>query len=136
MVAVPVAVAYREWSADRQAAFREWKDERARRDPEAEESSKLEEPRSDRRRDAEASPARESTAQLGRGERDEAPGGRTGNRVAVPPDASELDEGVLVVHDREGEEGEAMAVPAYVESSQQLLGDLLDAMVLDRAGGK
>ncbi len=48
--------------------------------------------------------------------------------MAVPPDASELDEGVLVVHDREGEEGEAMAVPAHVESSQQLLGDLLDAM--------
>ncbi len=38
--------------------------------------------------------------------------------LAVPPDASELDEGVLVVHDREGEEGEAMAVPAHVESSQ------------------
>ena len=37
------------------------------------------------------------------------------------------------MHDREGEEGEAMAVPTYVESSQQLLGHLLDAMVLDRA---
>jgi hypothetical protein len=56
--------------------------------------------------------------------------------VAVPPDASELDEGVLVVQDREVEEGEAMAVAAHVESSQQLLGDLLDAMVLDRAGGE
>ena len=91
VVAVPVAVPYREWSADRQAAFRDWKDQRARRDPEAEESSKLEEPCSDRRRDAEASPARESTARLGRGERDEATGGRKGNRVAVPSDASELD---------------------------------------------
>ncbi len=56
--------------------------------------------------------------------------------MAVPPDASELDERLLVVHDREVEEGEAMAVPAHVESSQQLLGDLLDAMVLDREGGE
>ncbi len=53
--------------------------------------------------------------------------------MAVPPDASELDGGVLVVQDRQVEEGEEMAVPAHVESSQDLLGDYLDAMVLDRA---
>ena len=53
--------------------------------------------------------------------------------MAVPPDASELDESVLDVQDREVEEGEEMAVPVHVESSQQLLGDLLDAMVIDRA---
>jgi hypothetical protein len=49
---------------------------------------KLEELRSDRRRDAEASPEREPTARPGRGERNEATGGRKGNRVVVPPDAS------------------------------------------------
>ncbi len=40
------------------------------------------------------------------------------------------------MQDREVEEGEAMAVLAHGESSQQLLGDLLDAMVLDRARGE
>ncbi len=53
--------------------------------------------------------------------------------MAVPPDANELDEGVLVVHAREVEEGEELTVPVHVESYQQLLGDLLDAMAIDRA---
>ncbi len=53
--------------------------------------------------------------------------------MAVPPVASELDDGVLVVHVMEVEKGEGMAVPVHAESSRQLPGDLLDAMVLDRA---
>ncbi len=53
--------------------------------------------------------------------------------MAVPPDASKPDEGVLVVHVREGDEGEGSAAPVHVDSSQQLLGDLLDALVIDRA---
>ncbi len=75
------------------------------------------------------SPAREATARLRRGERDEATGGRKGNRVAVPADARELDEGVLVVQDREVEEWEGLVVPAHVESSQQLLGDLRERLL-------
>jgi hypothetical protein len=62
---------------------------------------------------------------LGRGERDGVTGGRKGNCGAAPPDASELDEGVLVLHDRQVEEGEQMAVALQVESSQQSLGALL-----------
>ncbi len=93
----------------------------------------MKKPHSNRRRDAEASPAREPTARPGHGQRNEATGGRKGNRVAVPPDASDPDEGVVVVHDREVEQGEEMPVPVHAESSQQSLGDLLDAMVIDRA---
>ncbi len=52
--------------------------------------------------------------------------------VTVLPDASELHEGVLVVHHREADEREAMAVPVHVKSSQALMGDLLDARVIDR----
>ncbi len=97
----------------------------------------MKEPRSDRRRDAEASPARELTARAGRAERGEATCGRKGNRVVVPPDPRELDEGVLVVQDREVEGPEEMAVPVQAGCSQQLLGDLLhETGIVETANGK
>jgi hypothetical protein len=76
----------------------------------------LEEVRSDRRRNAEASPGRALTALPGSGQRNEATAGHKCDCVAVERDTSELDEGVLGVQARKVEEGEEMAVPVHVKS--------------------
>jgi hypothetical protein len=80
-----------------------------------------------------ANRARDLIARAGRGEPDETTCGTKGNRVVIPPGARVLEEGVLVVQDRKVERLEEMAVPVQVETSQQLLGDLLDSVVIDRA---
>jgi hypothetical protein len=81
------------------AGYQEW----LVRDP-------IEEPRTDRRRDADDSPAREGTTRSGSC-------GRQGNRVTFVPDAGELDEGVLVVQDRGAERPEKMALPVLMACS-------------------
>ncbi len=72
-------------------------------------------PRTDRRRDAAASPAMGRTARAGCGGLDGAPGGRQGNRVE---DARKLYKGVLGVEDRRVVSPENMEVTAQMEYSQ------------------
>ncbi len=71
------------WAGRQQAVYREWSEALARLHKAKTAMKQLAEPRSDRRCNAEASPARELTSRPGRGERDMATGGRKGNRVAV-----------------------------------------------------
>jgi hypothetical protein len=64
----------------------------------------MEAPFADRRPDANAAPVRDRFARPGRGERDEATGGRKWNRVALPPDAHELEEGLVIVQARKSKD--------------------------------